>query len=692
MKVHVGIVACAAAASLLLLSTERLSARIWETPGDGQGIVLKTAGHIPYEDRIEMAGERVACVLRWGIDGTGRWHSEKSLVFPALRVIPNGTYGSLRFRFSSDLAGMLSVNGRSLVCERVSEVRINGMLESVSGWAVSDDGIYVTGSSPSPPAIEMHRMFFPSVSKPAFIEKYTVRNVSGGALEVCVPEFSEVFRTDASRGVEGSYMIRADACGTGSYTLQPGDEMCASLVYQACPVTETPCGLSPDAELEARMAFVRDTIGGSLVLHTPDTVVNEMFRLAKLRASESIYATRGGYFHSPGGEIYYAGIWANDQAEYAVPFFPWLGYSVGNAASLNAFRHFARFMNPGYSPLPSSIVAEGLEIWNGAGDRGDAAMIAYGAARYALARADASEAEELWPLIQWCLEYCRRRIDGNGVVASDTDELEGRFPAGRANLCTSSLYYDALISAAFLGRGIGAPRSVVSSYQRQAECLRKNIGKHFSANVSGYETYRYYEGNTVLRSWICIPLVAGITERAEGTAAALLGPELMTENGLRTAQGHSDYWDRSTLYAIRGIFCAGFTDDAASLLRSFSEKRLTGTHVPYCIEAWPEGAQRHLSAESALFCRTITEGLFGMRPTGFHSFTMTPQLPSFWDEITLEHIRAFNSDFSVTVRRVGTLLETTVNEKGRSPKICRTSPGTALHIDLSSHPTASVPG
>jgi len=29
--------------------------------------------------------------------------------------------------------------------------------------------------------------------------------------------------------------------------------------------------------------------------------------------------------HGPGGGRYYAAIWANDQAEYANPFFPFLG-------------------------------------------------------------------------------------------------------------------------------------------------------------------------------------------------------------------------------------------------------------------------------------------------------------------------------------------------------------------------------
>lgn len=243
-------------------------------------------------------------------------------------------------------------------------------------------------------------------------------------------------------------------------------------------------------------------------------------------------------------------------------------------------------------------------------------MIACGAARYALARGDRAEAAELWPLVEWCLEYCRRQLTPDGVVASDTDELEGRFPTGDANLCTSTLYYDALLSAVSLGRELGVESAQTARYAAQARALARAIDAHFGGEVGGYDTYRYYAGNTLLRSWICMPLIVGLKERSEGTVRALLGPELMTDDGLLTQQGSSTFWDRSTLYALRGIYNVGQADRATELLHRYSQRRLLGDHVPYPIEAWPEGSQRHLSAESGLYCRIITEGLFGIRPTG----------------------------------------------------------------------------
>jgi cellobiose phosphorylase len=73
--------------------------------------------------------------------------------------------------------------------------------------------------------------------------------------------------------------------------------------------------------------------------------------------------------------------------------------------------------------------------------------------------------------------------------------------------------------------------------------------------------------------------------------------------------------------------------------------------VPYAVEAWPEGDQRHLSAESALYCRVVTEGIFGIVPTGFSSFSLKPSMPDDWPHMKLNHVRAFQNDFSIEVSR-----------------------------------------
>jgi hypothetical protein len=177
------------------------------------------------------------------------------------------------------------------------------------------------------------------------------------------------------------------------------------------------------------------------------------------------------------------------------------------------------------------------------------------------------------------------------------------------------------------------------------------INAYFGATIDGFETYRYYDGNTLLRSWICMPLVVGIQERSKGTMDALFSPKLWTKDGLLTQAGSETFWDRSTLYALRGVFAAGETEKAVNYLSYYANKRLLGDHVPYAIEAWPEGSQRHLSAESGLFCRIVTEGIFGIRPTGLRTFTITSRLPQSWPAMSLRKIHAFHSEFDIVIKR-----------------------------------------
>ncbi|EOS15907.1 MULTISPECIES: hypothetical protein [Parabacteroides] len=625
----------------------------WSINPDGS-ISWNVKDRIPHYDHIEMSGLKVSTVLRYGVNADGSFELNKSMVWPMLRTIPNNTHASLMRRFAWNATDMVSVNGQSLSGEKVNKITLDGKMTVES-----------TIGLPRNAEAELTRIIFPAVAKPAVYEKYILRNTGSSPLTVEVPESRAVINTDPEKGVDGSYKLVSEIIGAATKQLQPKEE----LVFYAA-ITGYKNGeaeLKPDVEKELQER--KELIAGfwnNLILETPDPVVNTMFAFAKIRGAESIYDTKGGLMHGPGGESYYAAIWANDQAEYINPFFPYLGYGAGNGSALNSFKHFARFMNPEYEKIPSSIIAEGIDVWGGAGDRGDAAMVAYGASRYALARGGKAEAEELWPLIEWCLEYCHRNLNDKGVVASDSDELEGRFPAGKANLCTSSLYYDALRSAVYLGKDLKKPFSVLSAYEKQARDLRENMENYFGAKVEGFDTYQYYEGNDVLRSWICIPLTVGIFDRKEGTINALFSPRLWTENGLLTQAGSETFWDRSTLYALRGVYACGATAKATEYLKFYSNQRLLGDHVPYAIEAWPEGSQRHLSAESGLYGRIITEGMFGIRPTGLKSFTFTPRLPSEWNSMNLRKIKAFNTTFDIEVLRENGKQLVTVKSEGKT--------------------------
>jgi len=625
----------------------------WRITGDG-AILWEVKPTDAHTDNIEMTGKKVSVIVTYGVTN-GALSVDEFVIFPTFRTVPQNTRSHISTHFNGE--PRVLVDGVAVTNEVIKTILHKGTMVIGSTMGADQSQLALT------------RTVFPSTDKPAVIEMYSFKNTSSRELTVELAESPKDIRAGVTNGLDGPYVMSSRIQGAGKLALKPGEVGGCVRVFSARRETEPEVTVDGAEESARRVALINGYLD-KLQVETPDKVLNTAFAFAKIRTAESIILTKGGLMHAPGGGRYYAAIWANDQGEYGPPFFPFLGDSTGNMAASNAFRLFATYMNPDYKPIPSSIVAEGVTDWHGAGDRGDMAMLAYGASRYVLASGDKSLAEQEWPLIEWCLEYCHRKLDTNGVVASDADELENRFPSGKANLCTSSLYYDALNSAVYLGKELGKPQSQLKQYSAEAETLRGAIERFFGAEVEGFHTYRYFDKSVPsvnaralkrhahyadepdhLRAWICIPLTVGIFDRKDGTIAALFSTNLWTPDGLATEAGDKVFWDRSTLYALRGVFAAGETTKALNYLQYYSNRRLLGDHVPYPVEAYPEGNQSHLGAESALYCRIYTEGLFGIRPTGLHSFTCTPRLPKDWPTMALRHVCAFGHDFDLFATR-----------------------------------------
>jgi hypothetical protein len=647
----------------------------WLLEPDGS-ITWTIKDRLPHADHIEMSGEKVSLWVAYNVDASKSCHLTRTVVFPTFRMLPDDTRSHIAYTFDDNALPRMYVDGELLrpdVSKSGTEVQVN---------AINQHGIMSIAESVGQPAsVKIEHSLFPSVDKPLALEEFKLTNVSSKAVTVSMEHLKRETTTDTVRSKTAPHTVIMQSVNAGNRVLQPGQSYTFSVCYQATDQPSSLLPVDPEFEEKARQNRIAEILA-PLQLQTPDSILNAMFAFAKIRATESIFKTKDGYMHGPGGLSYYAAIWANDQAEYVNPYFAFSGDRIGNLSAMNAYRLFARYMNKEYKPLPSSIVAEGDTVWQGAGDRGDQAMIAYGASRYALTYGSADSAKVLWPLISWCLEYSRRHINAQGVVESKSDELEGRFPSGKANLSTNSLYYDALVSAALLSQQLLLPKQQTDSYTRQAAQLKSNIEKYFGADVAGFHTYKYYETNNVLRSWICMPLTMGIYDRSKGTIDALFSPQLWTADGLATQAGETTFWDRSTLYALRGVLQAGATEQAITFLHYYSRRRLLGEHVPYPVEAYPEGNQRHLSAESGLYCRIFIEGLFGMRPTGFRSFTCTPRLPKAWNEMALNNIHAFGKVFDLKVKRVQkSKLQLTVMDGNKNQTYTITE-GVSLKIGL----------
>ena len=528
-----------------------------------------------HNEFLEMSGERVSGIVNYGVQG-GKLILTRDIVFPNFRIQPNNTHGSYCIR-GITLPDFLGV-------ETFDKAQISGILTFYSHTE----------------EVIIKRSFYPSTTLSCFYEDI---EITAKTSDITL-SYEKIKRLETRLGCEGYIYVERVADKKPS-VVKSGSAFRVIFTYRAYFANQSP-PFEADA-LEKRVARVEELIH-QCDLTTGDDVIDTEFAFAKIRAGESIFRTKKGLVHCPGGYSYYAAVWCNDQLEYAAPWFAFTGDKKAMEASENAFRWYEPYMNDEYRCIPSSVIAEGLDYWTAAGDRGDTAMYLFGLSRYLLTTGKAPDAGQEKAL-EWCVEYIKLKTMDDGAVYSDSDELEGRISSG-VNLSTTSLAFGGLELVSILWKKYGKEELC-----RKATDLREHIYKafeeHFAAEVKGYNTYAYHKGCNDIRAWNCLPIYMGVFDRAEDTLASI-EDTLWNDYSCRTTEGEKTMWDRSALYFLAALFRSGKAEKAFSMLKKYSEKRLLGERVPYPVEAYPEGNMRHLSAESALYCRVITDGLLNI--------------------------------------------------------------------------------
>ena len=312
--------------------------------------------------------------------------------------------------------------------------------------------------------------------------------------------------------------------GVEPVSVEPGGTLSFTVSIQARGIAAP--DMVPDVarEHQARVNMAQWAWKGPGRLETPDPALDLAFALQKFHILECPMETWKGIITHNGSLRYSPGIWANDPVEYSSPVFPFFGDDQLNDASLNMYRIWMDYCREnGIRPFPGSFEHASLKLVQQ--ERGDDAMVLYGLSKFLLFLGDPKAAEEMWPLIEFSAQSVNAHLTSDGIIASETDEMEGRYPTGDANLSTSSLAYGGYRLAARLAHDMGK-KSVGQEFDKRADALRKAIEKYFGAEIEGFKTYRYFKENTTLRGWILLPIAMGINDRQEGTIAALLSDKL----------------------------------------------------------------------------------------------------------------------------------------------------------------------
>src|ERR1700730_66033 len=279
----------------------------WTIKSDGS-IEWKIDKRLPHADHIEMSGEKVSLWIQYGVDTAGRLSLNRTLVFPTFRLLPVNTVASMMYNVTdADLPRFL-INDRLLKAgvynaavandqpEKVISIRQKGIMEIKS--EIGKDG-----------SVKLIRTLFPSVDRPLCIEKWVFINTGKQPAKIEMEFLNREVRPAIERTTPVQHSFVITTVNEGLKILLPGDSVLFGLTYQATNANNPLMKADLVDELKKRQGRVQQFLS-LLQLETPDTILNTAFAFAKIRATESIYKTKGGYLHGPGGLRYYAAIWA----------------------------------------------------------------------------------------------------------------------------------------------------------------------------------------------------------------------------------------------------------------------------------------------------------------------------------------------------------------------------------------------
>jgi hypothetical protein len=528
--------------------------------------------------------------------------------------------------------------------ESEPELRIDNLiLKTGSPSSVTFDGM-LNFNYPENKGIVVTRTIYPSNMNAMVLEEWQIKNNTGKPVKMSVSADRQVRYTDEEIVVVRSFE------GIAPVTVAPGDKLLFNMSLQGRGIKDADMVADIALEHQARADMAQLAWNGPGRLETPDQDLNLAFALQKFHILECPVETWKGIITHNGSLRYSPGIWANDPVEYSSPVFPFFGDKQLNDASLNMYRIWMEYCREnGTNPFPGSFEGPSLKLTQQ--QRGDDAMVLYGLSKFLLFLGDINAAREMWPLIEFSAQSVNAHLTKEGIIASETDEMEGRYPTGDANLSTSSLAYSGYRQAAHLANDLGK-KSIALEFDKRADALRKAIEIYFGAEIEGFRTYRYYKDNTTLRGWILLPIAMGINDRQEGTIRALLSDKLWPNrlNGadILAESTRPTEWARETFYALRVLFKAGHTEEALDMTRRIVKTEVFGIQGPY-----PDEDAIDMLCPGSLYPRVFTEGMFGIVPTGLKSFKCTPWLPREWPKMAMRDLHAFGEIWDLSVERFG---------------------------------------
>ena len=215
----------------------------WNIGEDGAINWKINEGDAAHSDHLEMSGQQISVVLRYGVDDSGAFSLNRSLVFPMLRMKPNKTQNNLKQRFDVNIPGLITIDDLNMTDEKVSSVKFDGIMTVESSFS------HVHRRKKVDNAVSLRRVLYPAVNGAYYCEEYTFTNNMKNPITLRVPEWSMRYTTPEEAGVYGGYTIEAAPSATRLDAIFHLASPAFPAAYHSAPLEPVMCNIDATRHL-----------------------------------------------------------------------------------------------------------------------------------------------------------------------------------------------------------------------------------------------------------------------------------------------------------------------------------------------------------------------------------------------------------------------------------------------------------
>jgi glycogen debranching enzyme len=403
--------------------------------------------------------------------------------------------------------------------------------------------------------------------------------------------------------------------------------------------------------LDEKIARYKEKVFGGVEFSCSDPLFQQAYYCAKanlvmLSADVSPYIGRYCFAGVPE----YVQLFGCDTA-YSIPGLVSVGF---DDEAVNALKNIAQVGERQQGRIPHEISTSG-KVYN-KGNVQETPQFTSACWEYFRFTGDRPFLEEMYPLCkQGIFGYVLKFRDSDKDHYSEGSGMVERSGMGPEKLDSTCYLYKAILDLSQMAVALNKEEEA-AQYTNLAEKIKQKFNDDWwietegmFADSLGWDNSRKFDGHWI----VAVPMEVEIADQEKGARAIKrIEQEWVNQWGLvHTKRLEERVWTLPTSVLAQAEFNYGNVDLGTYLLGDISSTINHGMFGAFS-ELIPQGGDFMQLWSAAMFLEGITEGIFGLKPLASeHELSLSPQLPSAWQNVALTNIKIGKDTVDISVER-----------------------------------------